>query len=146
MVMRAAMGLVDAVTIFGRDYATPDGTCLRDYVHVSDLAAAHLLALDALASGAGKLKVYNLGAEMAVSVLEVVSAARIVTGLSIPTKEGPRRAGDPPVLRASSARIRDELGWSPTHSSLETILATAWAWHSTHPDGFGIAPRHGESA
>ena len=146
LVMRAAMGLVDGVTVFGRDYPTPDGTCLRDYVHVSDLAAAHVLALDALVGGAGKLKVYNLGAETAISVLEVISASRIVTGLDIPTREGPRRPGDPPVLRASSARIKEELGWAPAHSSLETILATAWAWHSTHPEGFRSAPRHAESA
>jgi UDP-glucose 4-epimerase len=140
LVLRAALGAIPYVEILGRDYPTPDGTCLRDYIHVNDLAAAHVAALSSL-EGAdtsdGALRVYNLGAQKASSVLEVIEAARRVTGRPIVTRDAPRRAGDPPVLLASSEKIRKELGWSPAMSDLDTILATAWKWHNGHPHGFG---------
>ena len=138
LIFKAALGSLPHVQILGRDYPTPDGTCLRDYSHVNDLADAHVLALRALDEGsAAGLRAYNLGAERAHSVLEMVAAAGRVSGRPIPTLDAPRRPGDPPVLLASSDRARRELGWSPTHSSLERILATAWRWHSGHPDGYG---------
>jgi len=138
LALRAALGKVPRVTILGRDYPTPDGTCLRDYVHVSDLASAHLLALEAIEAegGTGRLRIYNLGAGKAVSVLDVIAAAARVAGRQIPTVDGARRPGDPPVLLASSARIRAELGWNPVLSDLDTILATAWGWHRAHPEGY----------
>ncbi|HKY32810.1 MAG TPA: UDP-glucose 4-epimerase GalE [Candidatus Polarisedimenticolia bacterium] len=141
LVCRAALD-GSPVTILGRDYPTPDGTCLRDYVHVADLASAHLLALEALRRGAseGRLAVYNLGAQQAVSVLEVVEAARRITARPIAVRDGPRRAGDPAVLRASSTRIRRELGWKPAMSDLESILRTAWRWHAARPRGFDGPP------
>ncbi|HEY3175165.1 MAG TPA: UDP-glucose 4-epimerase GalE [Candidatus Polarisedimenticolia bacterium] len=135
LVMKAALGIIPHVTVQGRDYPTPDGTCLRDYIHVHDLASAHLLALEALSGGTG-FAVYNLGAEKAVSVLELIEEARRVTGRPIPTLDGPRRPGDPAVLLASSDRIKRQLGWRPAHSDLATILSTAWTWHSTHPLGY----------
>lgn len=149
LICQAAIGKIPHVTIMGRDYATPDGTCLRDYIHVNDLARAHVLALESMARDAGAmdlreagprgaagLRVYNLGAERATSVLEVVAAAGRIAGKSIPTVDGPRRPGDPPVLLASSARIRRELSWRPELSDLDSILRTALAWHRGHPDGF----------
>ena len=138
LICKAALGTIDHLQILGRDYPTPDGTCLRDYIHVSDLAAAHVLALEALApeSGRGELAVYNMGAETAVSVLEMIKAAGRVIGRPIPVEDAPRRPGDPPVLRASSARIRKDLGWKPTTSDLDTILRTAWRWHERCPGGF----------
>ncbi|HZI95287.1 MAG TPA: UDP-glucose 4-epimerase GalE [Patescibacteria group bacterium] len=139
LVMRAALGLTPSVTILGRDYPTLDGTCLRDYIHVCDLAEAHLLALDALDRLEG-YRAYNLGAEKATSVLELIESARRITGCGIPVTDGPRRPGDPPRLLASSARIRKELGWKPRLSDLETILGTAWSWHRRHPNGFEAAP------
>ena len=136
LVMKAALGLIPHLTIMGRDYPTPDGTCLRDYIHVNDLAAAHVLALAALARIGSRFSVYNLGAQRATSVLELISEARRVTGKTIETVDGPRRAGDPPVLLASSHRIGRELGWKPALSDLPTILKTAWDWHLTHPEGY----------
>lgn len=138
LVMKTALGRQPFVTVLGRDYPTPDGTCLRDYVHVCDLADAHILALDHLDSASG-LRVYNLGAGRAASVLEVIAAARRVTGREIVLRDAPRRAGDPPVLLASSARIRAELGWKPVLSDLDTILRTAWSWHLGHEEGDGRA-------
>ncbi len=134
-VMEAALGRRDAVTIFGTDYPTPDGTCIRDYIHVTDLAAAHVLALKALADGHPS-RVYNLGNERGASVREVVETARRVTGREIPVLEGPRRAGDPAVLVASSRRIKEELGWRPRYGDLETIIRTAWEWRLGHPRGY----------
>lgn len=116
------------ISIFGTDYPTPDGTCVRDYVHVSDLATAHLLALDALAEH--ERLIYNLGSGEGLSVRQVIEMARHVTGMEIPTVEGPRRPGDPAVLVASSAKIRRELGWAPQHT-LEQIIESAWRWHRT---------------
>ena len=121
--------------VFGGDYPTPDGTCLRDYIHVSDLADAHLRALDAL-ERAPRTTVYNLGNGRPYSVAEVVAAAERVTGRRVPRIMGPRRPGDPAVLYASSARIRAELGWTPAFEALETIMETAWKWRHLHPRGY----------
>lgn len=136
LVLKSAMGLIPHLEIYGTDYPTPDGTCLRDYIHVSDLAAAHALALDALASGTPSA-VYNLGNGNGYSVLEVIKTAEEVVGRPIKVKYGPRRPGDPAALVASSRRIMDELGWQPRFADLKTIIETAWRWHSGHPAGFG---------
>jgi UDP-glucose 4-epimerase len=127
---------VEHVNIFGTDYATPDGTCIRDYIHVSDLARAHLLALEALAPGSSSPLIYNLGNGQGFSVREVVEVARKVTGHPVPVIESPRRAGDPAVLIASSEKIRRDLGWQPKFPDLKTIVGSAWQWHRTHPDGY----------
>jgi UDP-glucose 4-epimerase len=132
-VLRVAQQRAAAVEVFGSDYPTPDGTAVRDYIHILDLADAHLRALDAKLDGAVAL---NLGTGAGHSVLAVVGAARAVTGRSIPTILRPRRPGDPPVLVAGLGRAERLLGWRPRHSSLEEILATAWAWHQAHPDGY----------
>lgn len=132
--LNVALGLTDRIRIFGTDYATPDGTCVRDYIHVHDLAAAHLLALDAL-SQHDRL-IYNLGNGRGFSVREVIEVARRVTGRSIPAEEAPRRAGDPAVLVASSTKIRQELAWQPQFSGLETMISSAWDWLCRHPDGY----------
>ncbi len=128
LVLQVATGERANIRIFGTDYPTPDGTCVRDYVHVSDLAQAHLLALQSLMAG-GDNAVYNLGNSKGYSVREVIDVARRVTGHSIPATTSARRAGDPAVLIADSARIRRELGWRPRYESLATIVETAWAWH-----------------
>jgi len=124
------------LAVFGQDYATPDGTCLRDYVHVSDLAAAHVQALAHLERG-GASATYNVGTETPTSVLEVMAAVERVTGRAVPHQLAPRRPGDPAVLVASAARIRRELGWTATRPALDTIVADAWRWHAEHPNGFG---------
>ncbi|NMB46881.1 MAG: UDP-glucose 4-epimerase GalE [Firmicutes bacterium] len=136
IVLQVALGQRAQVTIFGTDYDTPDGTCIRDYVHVTDLAAAHLLALDALAEGAGS-NVYNLGNGEGFSVREVIDMVERIVGKPLPRVEGERRAGDPAVLVASSEWITKELGWRPQYDDLETIVRTAWNWHKQHPQGFG---------
>jgi UDP-glucose-4-epimerase GalE len=123
--------------VFGVDYPTPDGTCLRDYIHVADLAHAHMLALQHLESG-GASGQYNLGNGQPFSVRDVLAAVERVTGLRVPWVPGARRDGDPSVLFASSARIRRDLGWCPSISSLDEIVRTAWRWHAAHPDGYGI--------
>ncbi len=134
VVLQAAAGLRDRVNIFGGDYKTPDGTCIRDYIHVSDLARAHVLALGGLERGSAT---YNLGCGgKGYSVLQVIDAAWRVTGEGIPVKMGPRRAGDPAVLVASSDRIQRELGWSPTLGSLDAIVESAWKWMQRHPHGY----------
>ena len=133
-ILRVALGRGADVNIFGADYPTPDGTCVRDYIHVSDLAQAHLLALNALDS-ADRI-VYNLGNGQGFSVRQVVEVARAVTGHAIPVMEGPRRPGDPAILIASSEKIRRELGWSPKYPSLEAIIGSSWAWHRKHPNGY----------
>ncbi len=140
LVLRVAAGEASHVQIFGQDYPTPDGTCIRDFVHVRDLAEAHLLALEATADSEPSLEVYNLGSAAGFSVREVVEAARKVTGRAIPARVLKRRSGDPPVLVASSRRARRELGWQPKHSTLEQMLADAWAWRQAHPHGY--ADRH----
>ncbi len=136
LVLKVAGGEASHVQIFGQDYPTPDGTCIRDFVHVRDLADGHLLALEATGEGDPSLEVYNLGSAAGFSVREVVEAARRVTGRAIPARVLRRRRGDPPVLVASSRRARRELGWQPTHSSLEQMLADAWAWREANPGGY----------
>ena len=130
-----ALGKRPHVEIFGTDYPTPDGTCVRDYIHVEDLAEAHLLALEKLQPGQGRQ--YNVGIGKGYSVREVVRVAEEVTGKRIAVKEGPRRAGDPPELVAASDKVRRELGWSPRYTELRPIVETAWNWHKNHPDGYG---------
>jgi len=136
IVLQAALGKRPHVAIFGDDYPTADGTCIRDYIHVSDLADAHLLAVDRLRRGEGSA-VYNLGSGRGYSVREIIEQARRVTGRDIPVVVQPRRAGDPAVLVASSERAKRELGWNPRRSDIGTIIRTAWAWHTAHPDGYG---------
>jgi UDP-glucose 4-epimerase len=133
-VLEVARGRADAVPVFGDDYPTADGTCVRDYIHVSDLARAHALAIPALDRLGSRI--YNLGCGGGYSVAEVIAAARQVTGHPIPLRLAPRRPGDPAVLVASSDRIRAELGWEPAKQDLTAILADAWAWLRTHPDGY----------
>ncbi|HVP64763.1 MAG TPA: UDP-glucose 4-epimerase GalE [candidate division Zixibacteria bacterium] len=134
LVLQAASGKREQIAIFGDDYPTPDGTCVRDYIHVSDLASAHLLALDALAQR--DCLIYNLGNGRGFTVKEVIDAARKVTGREIKATVQPRRAGDPAVLVASSERIQKELGWKPKLTSLEQIVGSAWEWHRSHPNGY----------
>jgi UDP-glucose 4-epimerase len=136
LVLRVAAGEATHVQIFGQDYPTPDGTCIRDFIHVRDLGAAHLLALEGTGDAEPSLEVYNLGSAAGFSVREVVEAARKVTGRAIPARVVKRRMGDPPVLVASSRRARRELGWQPQHSKLEQMLTDAWAWRVEHPDGY----------
>src|SRR4051812_17455782 len=130
----AALGR-DTFQVFGDDYDTPDGTCLRDYVHVTDLATAHLLALDALRKGA-RSTTYNLGNGRPTSVKTVIDSVGRVVGRKVPYTVGPRRAGDPGVLFASSERIRTELGWSPRYEEIDVIVETAWRWRDAHPHGY----------
>ncbi|MBU4503274.1 MAG: UDP-glucose 4-epimerase GalE [Proteobacteria bacterium] len=129
LVLKAAKGEKKNITVFGTDYPTKDGTCIRDYIHVTDLAQAHLLAMDVLENGESS-NIYNLGNSHGYSVKEVIETARQVTGLQIPVKEGPRRPGDPAILVASSEKIKKELGWQPRYQDLKTIVKTAWKWHS----------------
>jgi UDP-glucose 4-epimerase len=133
-VLSVPLGKLDAIKIFGFDYPTPDTTCIRDYIHISDLVAAHLLALNAL-DGQDKL-IYNVGNGSGYSNLDVVETARRVTGHPIPVIKSPRRAGDAPRLVASSDKIRRELGWQPQHPDLTDIIASAWEWHRSNPDGY----------
>jgi UDP-glucose 4-epimerase len=133
LVLRAAAGSTDHVKVFGTDYQTADGTAVRDYIHVDDLAVAHDLALEHNAPG--RYRVYNLGTGSGFSVRQVIETARTVTGREIPAIEEPRRPGDPPALVAGAARAKAELGWEPT-KGLEDMIADAWAWHSAHPDGY----------
>ncbi len=135
IVLQAALGQRDAVHVFGEDYNTPDGSCIRDYIHVTDLATAHILALRSLRAG-NNSNVFNLGNGTGFSVKEVVNVAREVTGMNIKEIKGPRRAGDPAVLVASSRRIRDELKWEPKYSDLSKIIETAWHWHKNNPNGY----------
>ncbi len=134
LVLRAALGQNPSVSIFGTDYPTPDGTCIRDYIHIADLVSAHLLALEALEEH--ERLIYNLGSGNGYSVLEVIEAARRVTGRPIPVVEAPRRPGDPARLIASSEKIRRELGWKPQHEDLDEIIASAWEWQRSHPKGY----------
>jgi UDP-glucose-4-epimerase GalE len=123
------------IDIFGDDYPTPDGTCLRDYVHVMDLADAHVRALQRLESG-GESAIYNVGTERPSSVREVIDAVERVTGYRVERRRGPRRPGDPAALYASSEKIRTELGWAPQYVGLDAIVRDAWNWHSRHPTGY----------
>ena len=137
-ILQVALGRAENVNIFGTDYPTADGTCVRDYIHVSDLARAHVLALQALENRDEKLPplIYNLGNGQGFSVREVVDVARKVTGHPIPVIESPRRAGDPAVLIASAEKIRRELGWQPKFTDLTPILESAWQWHRMYPNGY----------
>jgi len=135
LIIQAALGKRDSIKIFGNDYNTPDGTCVRDYIHVSDLAQAHYLALQKLRRGEDS-EIYNLGNGKGFSVKEVVDVVRKVTGKNIPAVDAPRRPGDPAILVASSEKIKKELNWQPKMNDLETIVATAWEWHSKHPNGY----------
>lgn len=130
-VLKAALGIKDNVPVFGDDYDTPDGTCIRDYIHIVDLAQAHILALRDGVSGA-----FNLGNGEGFSVKQVIEVAREVTGRPIPVQMAPRRPGDPPRLVASARKAADRLGWKPKYPDLHTILRHAWAWHQKHPSGY----------
>ena len=143
-VLAVARGRAAEVALFGDDYPTPDGTCVRDYIHVSDLARAHVMAVD----GVDRLgsRIYNLGCGGGYSVAEVVAAAVEVTGRPIATRRAPRRDGDPAVLVASSDRIRDELGWQPRKQDLRVILADAWSWLINHPEGYRRSDERERSA
>lgn len=133
IVMEVALGKRDKLILFGDDYPTPDGTCVRDYIHVTDLAQAHILALKALDQGS---RTYNLGNGNGYSNLQVINTIEDVTGKKISYEVGPRRAGDPAILIASSEMIKNDLGWTPRFDSLHDIISTAWEWHKSHPDGY----------
>ena len=135
VLLLAALGQREKVTVFGTDYPTPDGTCIRDYVHVEDLCAAHIAVMEALRPGDARF--YNLGIGRGYSVKEVIDAARRVTGLEIPLEYGARRPGDPAVLYADAGKIRRELGWSAKYTEIGPIVATAWTWFKNHPRGYG---------
>jgi UDP-glucose 4-epimerase len=140
IILQVALGQRDVIKIFGDDYDTRDGSCVRDYVHVMDLANAHWLALDKLRND-GQSGIYNLGNGTGFSVKEVIDVARKVTGEEIPAEVAPRREGDPAVLIASANKIKNELGWKPQYNQLETIIETAWKWHQRHPRGFESEPK-----
>ncbi len=135
IILKVALGQREKIDIFGTDYDTPDGTCVRDYVHVKDLAVSHVMALKHLMEG-GASSYYNLGSSKGYSVSEVIDVARKITGKPIKAVESPRRAGDPPKLVASSEKIKKELGFKLGYSDLETIISDAWKWHSQHPQGY----------
>lgn len=136
LILQVPNGKREKISIFGEDYPTKDGTCVRDYIHVCDLASAHILALDYLLKG-GENNVFNLGNGVGFTVREVIDVARDVTGHPIPADECPRRAGDPAQLVASSEKARTVLGWDPQFADLKTIVETAWNWHVNHPNGYG---------
>ena len=135
LVLQVPNGKRESVSIYGADYDTPDGTCIRDYIHVTDLAKAHILAVEYLMKG-GESNVFNLGNGVGYSVREVIETARKVTGHPIPAVEIPRRAGDPARLVASGEKAKAILGWKPEITELEDIIRSAWAWHSSHPNGY----------
>jgi UDP-glucose-4-epimerase GalE len=135
IVLQVALGQRDKITVFGEDYATPDGSCIRDYIHVDDLADAHIRAIDKLTDGAGLQ--LNLGTGRGYSVKEVIDTCRQVTGHPIPYAVGPRRPGDPPELVAEPSKALRVLGWKAQRSDLTSLVADAWRWHKTHPNGYG---------
>ncbi|MFC2637440.1 UDP-glucose 4-epimerase GalE [uncultured Mitsuokella sp.] len=135
LILQVPLGKRDHITVFGTDYATPDGTCLRDYIHVIDLADAHLLAIDYLRKG-GESDVFNLGNGHGFSVREMIETAKNVTGKAIKVEYGGRRAGDPAQLIASSEKARKVLGWNPHYADVAKIIGTAWTWHKKHPNGY----------
>lgn len=137
LILQVANHKRDAINVFGTDYDTKDGSCVRDYIHVLDLAQAHILAVKYLMAG-GESSIFNLGNGMGHSVLEVIEAARKVTGEEIPVVFAKRRAGDPATLVASSQKAKDVLGWKPEHADIEEIIESAWNWHKTHPNGFEV--------
>ncbi len=132
--LQAALGKRDHIAIYGNDYPTPDGTCIRDYIHVDDLAEAHRLTLERIEPGAGRY--YNVGTGRGFSVREVIESARRVTGRPIPAVEKPRRPGDPPALVAAADLLRRNTGWAPRYTEIDAIVASAWRWHSNHPEGY----------
>jgi len=134
VILHAALGVRDKVTIFGTDYDTPDGTCIRDYIHVVDLVDAHIVVMDQLA--AGDQRFYNLGIGRGYSVREIIDAAKRVTGIDLKVETGDRRAGDPPQLYANADKIRTELGWEPNYTNVDKVIATAWKWFKDHPNGY----------
>jgi UDP-glucose 4-epimerase len=134
LVLQVALGQRDQIAVFGSDYPTRDGTCVRDYIHIFDLAQAHILALRALDDGS---RTYNLGNGQGYTVREVIETARQITGHPIPSVDAPRRPGDPPELVAGSEKIRQELGWQPHYPDLRDIVQSAWDWHKAHPTGYG---------
>lgn len=133
-VLRVAQGQSRNIQLYGTDYPTPDGTCIRDYIHIADLTEAHLLVAAVLDQHASVI--YNVGTGAGYSNIEIISMARSVTGRTVPVQSAPRRVGDAARLVASADKIRHELGWEPKHSSLENIIATAWEWHRNHPNGY----------
>ncbi|MDB5056323.1 MAG: UDP-glucose 4-epimerase [Bacilli bacterium] len=135
VILQVPLGQRDHVSIYGNDYSTQDGTCIRDYLHVSDLADAHILALESLRSGS-ESNIYNLGSGKGFSVKEMIEMARKVTGHPIPAIVQERRAGDPAILIASSDKIKQQLGWNPKRDNLDMIIRTAWNWHQNHPNGY----------
>jgi UDP-glucose 4-epimerase len=135
LILQVALGKRDKISIFGDDYPTKDGTCIRDYIHVTDLADAHILAVNKLRAD-NTSATYNLGNGKGFSVKEVIEVARQVTGHAIPAEVSPRRAGDPAILIASSDKIIDELGWKPKYNSVPQIVESAWNWHKNHPNGY----------
>ena len=134
LVLQVALGQREQIAVFGSDYPTRDGTCVRDYIHIVDLAQAHILALRALDGGS---RTYNLGNGQGYTVREVIETARQITGHPIPSVDTPRRPGDPPELVAGSEKIRHELGWQPRYPELRDIVQSAWDWHKVHPNGYG---------
>jgi UDP-glucose-4-epimerase GalE len=137
ILLQTALGQREAVTLFGADYETPDGTCIRDYIHVEDLAAAHLSALAAVTAGTAAF--YNVGIGRGFSVREVIAAVERVTGKSVPLIEGARRPGDPPALVADPRKVQADLGWRPLYTDLDETIATAWRWFRTRPHGYRAA-------
>lgn len=135
LVLAAAMGQRSHISIYGTDYPTPDGTCIRDYIHVEDLAEAHVRALEAIEPG--RFDAYNVGTGVGTSVREVIAEAQRVTGVEIPVVEGPRRPGDPPILFADATRLKQSLAWQPAYTHIAGIIETAWRWHRDHPNGYG---------
>ncbi|MEC7257753.1 MAG: UDP-glucose 4-epimerase GalE [Pseudomonadota bacterium] len=134
LVLQVPLGQRDRIMVFGDDYATPDGTCIRDYVHTRDLASAHLLAIEATEPGTGE--VYNIGTGNGQSVMQIIRACEQVTGQTIPFEIAPRRPGDPPRLVAEPTKLKTRLGWTPQYAEVEQIVETAWAWHQAHPEGY----------
>ncbi|MFC4402756.1 UDP-glucose 4-epimerase GalE [Gracilibacillus xinjiangensis] len=135
IVLQVALGQRDHISIFGDDYHTPDGTCIRDYIHVEDLIDAHILALNYLKNG-GESNIFNLGSSQGFSVKEIIDTAREITRHEIPAKVAPRRAGDPSTLIAASDKAREVLGWNPSRTDIERIIKDAWNWHQSRPDGY----------
>lgn len=137
LILQVALGQRESIKVFGTDYPTPDGTCIRDYIHVDDLASAHQLAIEGLKPGV--FEAFNVGTGSGASVREVIDACRRITGHAIPAVEQPRRPGDPPSLYADPSLLKGRLGWKPQYASIEPIVKTAWEWHRTHPNGFATA-------
>jgi UDP-glucose 4-epimerase len=140
LVLLTALGKRESISIYGTDYDTPDGTCIRDYIHVADLAQAHILGLKYLLNG-GKTEVFNLGNAQGFSIQEVIEAARVVTARPIPVTLADRRPGDPPILVGSGEKAKQVLGWNPQYADLETILKHAWQWHQKRHEGLGAASK-----